>query len=57
MGKGDYKKNANGKETYISGRLRDRQYICIANAWKKWAKRYLNKRFRKKIPSGEYNEK
>lgn len=53
MNKGYYKKVINGKETYISGRLHDRAYICMTNAWKKWAKRYLNKRFRKKIPTEE----
>lgn len=52
--KGGYKKLTHGKETYVSGRLRDKDYIRISTEWKQWAKRYLNKVFRRqKVPYEE----
>lgn len=45
MNKSAYKRHA-GKGKSLSDRLKESGVICQSPKWRKWAKRYLNKKIR-----------
>lgn len=47
MGKADYKKTNKGKTDAIVGRAQSKRYICVSRKWLKWAKRYVNRAYRR----------
>ena len=47
MEKARYKK-VNGKNTYVQDRLYHKGIFCISKDWIKWAKKYLNRSYRRK---------
>ena len=48
MKKSYYKKTNNKKLKYIRERYIDRDFVYISSEWIKWAKRYMNRRKKKK---------
>lgn len=38
-----------GKANDVQERMRERKYICVSDAWMRWAKKYLNRIDRRKI--------
>lgn len=48
MKKGDYKKTTNSKEQWIKSDLAAKKWICLSTEWKRWAKRYLTRSYRRR---------
>ena len=51
-----HKKANNNKIKFIQGRYADKDFICISPEWIKWAKRYMNRYFRRKNKQQKYKE-
>lgn len=47
MKKAQYKR-CEGKSSYVQGRYNEQMWICVSRKWIKWAKRYLNRAYRRK---------
>ena len=48
MRRARYKCIRSGKAKYIQGDLDDKGWICLSVQWIRWAKRYLNKAYRRR---------
>lgn len=48
MRRARYKCIGSSKAKYIQGDLDDKGWICLSMQWIRWAKRYLNKAYRRR---------